>query len=71
MMDNGAVPYMILGQLAWFVRTQGAGAEGQRGRRSGVPHGPRHQDISWRSADCWNGWSWSSAVVGSVQVLCS
>jgi hypothetical protein len=22
MMDNGAVPYMILGQLAWFVRTK-------------------------------------------------
>jgi DNA polymerase III delta subunit len=25
MMDNGAVPYMILGQLAWFVRTKVAG----------------------------------------------
>ena len=22
MMDNGGVPYMILGQLAWFVRTK-------------------------------------------------
>jgi DNA polymerase III delta subunit len=22
MMDNGAIPYMILGQLAWFVRTK-------------------------------------------------
>jgi DNA polymerase-3 subunit delta len=25
MIDNGAVPYMILGQLAWFVRTKMAG----------------------------------------------
>ena len=27
MMDNGAVPYMILGQLAWFVRTKVPGTK--------------------------------------------
>ena len=50
MMDNGAVPYMILGQLAWFVRTKVPAPKVSVCGRSGLPHGSRHQNICGRSA---------------------
>ena len=49
MMDNGAVPYMILGQLAWFVLYQGAGVESRLCGRGRVSHGCGHQNVCRRS----------------------
>ena len=48
-LDGGAVPYMILGQLAWFVREKlGRSATHSRRGRRVVPNGPRPQEFGRR-----------------------
>ena len=53
MLDAGAPPEQILGQLGWLVRSkfpQVAPARAARRRRVAVPHGPRPEAVGRRSA---------------------
>ena len=65
MLDAGAPPEKILGQLGWLVRTKfpmmlPGGTP--RGRRSGVPDRPRPENARPETRGCCsNGWSWSCA----------
>ena len=62
LMEGGAVPYMILGQLAWFARTKipAPRVSARRSRRSSGRISPSRPPQAIRGC-FWSGWSWNCA----------
>ena len=62
-LDAGEYPVMILGQLAWYVRTKLAPARVRPAVEAAVPDGPRPEDLAAATRGCSSS-GWSSSCAG-------